>query len=57
MLPLISPPQLKQSIERKAYALGVSPEVSCLLAEHLLEILSQYSYDKHTNKQLAQSAS
>lgn len=52
MQPQLSPLELKRSLEQKAYVLGVSPVVSCLLAEHLIELLTNYTYVGHTKKQL-----
>lgn len=54
MSPPLSRSELKRSLERKAYALGVSPVVSCLLAEHFIELLIHHPYVGTTNKQLVQ---
>lgn len=52
----MSASRLQNSIERKAYAYGVSEAVSTLLGEYVIELI-QNTYVKHTEKPLASSAS
>ncbi|MBI4437342.1 hypothetical protein HY631_00070 [Candidatus Uhrbacteria bacterium] len=47
----ISISQLKESIERRAYAYGVSPAVSTLLGEYVIELIKD-TYVRHTENQL-----
>ncbi len=50
----LSASQLKRNIEHKAYAYGVSPAVSTLLGEYVVELIRQ-TYVRHTKKQLVPS--
>jgi len=50
----ISASQLKGSIERKAYAYGISPAVSILLGEYVIELIKN-TYVRSTENQLAPS--
>ena len=45
---------LQDSIERKAYAYGISPAVSILLGEYVIELIKN-TYVRHTENQLAPS--
>lgn len=47
--------ELSRAVEHKAYAYGVSPAVSTLLGEYVVEFISKI-YERQTNKQLAQDA-
>lgn len=47
----ISASQLQHSVERKAYAYGISPAVSTLLGEYVIELIKD-TYVRHTEKQL-----
>lgn len=51
----ISASQLQHSIERKAYAYGISPAVSTLLGEYVIELIKN-TYVRHTKKQLVADA-
>lgn len=50
----ISASQLQHSVERKAYAYGISPAVSTLLGEYVIELIKD-TYVRHTEKQLVPS--
>ncbi len=52
----ISASRLQNSIERKAYAYGVSEAVSTLLGEYVIELIKN-TYVRHTEKPLASNAS
>jgi hypothetical protein len=46
---------LQHKIEHQAYVYGVSPAVSVLLSEYVIELIRQ-TYVRHTEKQLVPSA-
>lgn len=46
----LSPRELKQHLEERAYVYGVSTAVATLLGEYLLELLKLYPYVRHTNQ-------
>lgn len=48
---------LKKHLELKAYTYGVSPTVSTLLGEYLIELLTKPYYVRHTEKSLVQKSS
>ncbi len=50
----ISASQLQGSIERQAYAYGISPAVSTLLGEYVIELIKN-TYVRPTEKQLVPS--
>ena len=41
--------ELRQAVERKAYAYGISPIISTLLGEYVAELIT-HSYVRHTEK-------
>ncbi|HAU66018.1 TPA: hypothetical protein DCW61_01605 [Candidatus Uhrbacteria bacterium] len=41
--------KLREAVERKAYAYGISPIVSTLLGEYVIELIT-HSYARHTEK-------
>lgn len=51
----LSATDLKRNIEHKAYVYGVSPAVSTLLGEYVVDLIRQ-TYVRHTKKQLVPSA-
>ena len=48
---VLSLSQLKTSVEQKAYAYGVSPVVSMLLSEHVVNILKHQPYVRRNETQ------
>lgn len=51
---MVSARELKQAVERKAYAYGISEAVSILLGEYVVDLI-KHLYAKPTNQLVPQS--